>query len=157
MAGTIKGKDIRDTSIGLDKLAEDVKSVLLPHSHVTGLDLSGNGATGSLTFDSITGTVTTHTQDTFVSMEFTSNKEYTGVELVRTVYGSNGNSSQRLTNQTLGESAISFPDLTYGANPKIEIEIIIPFIQDTQEAAIYSIVAGGPPNLSNCWGYVEKI
>lgn len=144
MSGVILGKDIRDESIGLEKLDSEVISYLIPHAKVTNQNLSDIGATGSLTYDGITGSVQ-NTDGTFLSMSFTSTTEYASVNIVRTVYATSGNVTQRLDNVALGATPITLTPLTIGANVRVEIELII-----NETGDIYTIIAGAPADLTTC-------
>lgn len=119
MSGIIKGKDIVDETINEVKLSAELKGQLLPHAKITGADLSASGATVSRTFDGITATATNN--GTFFNLTFTSETEYENVLMTRMI----GNTATAQV-VTLGATPVSFPDLTTGANARIEFTISIP-------------------------------
>lgn len=147
----IKGKDIIDSTINESKLSTELQGRLVPHAKVVGVNLSTGGATSSATFDGITATATNN--GAFFNLEFTSENEYENVLMVRTVNGSS-------TNQvvTLGSTAVSFPNLTTGANSRVEFLFSIPATN-----AIYHLDAIANANSdssiawNNCSAYVEKM
>lgn len=147
----IKGKDIIDESITINKLSQEVQVELVEHVKVIAADLSTVGATVSRTFDGITATATNNGD--FFKLEFTSENEYTNVLMVRTVNASS-------TNQvvTLGSTPVSFPDLTTGAVSRVEFTISIP---DTNVLYHINAIANANSDASvawtNCSAVVQKL
>lgn len=149
MSGILKGKDIVDGTITETKLSAEVNEKLLKHAKVTGLDLSADGATGSLSFDGLTIEVT-NDSGTFLYITLYSETPIV-VDIIRTAFTTSGTSTQRNDNQTIDSSGLQLTPLTQGATVKVQIELI------TEDGSLYNGWLGSNLDLSKCWGYVEKI
>lgn len=149
MAGIIKGKDIVDGSISEGKLSADVQDKLIRHAKVTGIDLSQDGATGSLSFDGLR-IQATNDSGTFLYLTLYADEAFTA-DVIRTAHTSSGGSTQRNDGVTIGPDGLQLTPLTQGSTIKAQIEII------STDGRVYNGWLGSNLNLTRCWGYVEKM
>lgn len=149
--GIIKGKDIVNNSITEDKLSIDVQAKLLQHAKVQNLDLSTEGATGTLSFDGLTLRAT-NSLGTFLYLTLYSETPIVA-DVIRTAFttAASTGSSQRNDGVTIDSTGLQLTPLTQGATIKAQIEIV------TQDGRMYNGWLGSNIDLTRCWGYVEKI